>query len=196
MRRRTALLGLFALAASGSMSAQIVGPGPVASALDRRLIAAAWRNDLAEAGRLIAAGADVNGQDETRQSAFLIAASEGFPELLRLTLAHGANVHFTDSYNGTALIRAAHHGHVEVIAELLRTGIRIDHVNRLGWTAVLEVIILGDGGARHTETLRLLIEAKADINIADGRGDTPLAHARRRGFSAMAQLLEAAGARE
>ena len=194
MRRRALLLGALAILAR-PVAAQTLGPGPVASARDRQLIAAAWRNDVAEARRLIAAGADVNGQDETRQSAFLIAASEGFPELLRLTLAHGANVHFTDSYNGTALIRAAHHGHVEVIAELLETGIKIDHVNRLGWTALLETIILGDGGARHTETLRLLIEARADANIADSRGDTPLAHTRRRGFSAMTRMLEAAGAR-
>lgn len=195
MKRRALLLGALALVAA-PVSAQTLGPGPVASALDRQLIAVAWRNDLDEAWRLIAAGADVNGQDETRQSAFLIAASEGFPELLRLTLAHGANVHFTDSYNGTALIRAAHHGHVEVIAELLKTGIKVDHVNRLGWTALLEAIILGDGGPRHTETLRLLIEAKANVNIADGRGDTALALTRRRGFSAMTRMLEAAGARE
>ncbi len=195
MRRRALLLGALVALAS-PVPAQTLGPGPVASALDRQLIAVAWRNDLSEARRLIAAGADVNGQDETRQSAFLIAASEGFPELLRLTLAHGANVHFTDSYNGTALIRAAHHGHVEVIAELLRTDIRVDHVNRLGWTAAIEAIVLGDGGARHTETLRLLINARANVNIADTRGDTPLALAKRRGFSAMVRLLEAAGARE
>jgi ankyrin repeat protein len=195
MRRRALLLGALAVLAL-PVSAQTPGPGPLATALDRQLITVAWRNDVAEARRLIAAGADVNGQDETRQSAFLIAASEGFPELLRLTLAHGANVHFTDSYNGTALIRAAHHGHVEVIAELLRTGIKVDHVNRLGWTALIEAIVLGDGGARHTETLRLLIAARANVNIADSRGDTPLTLARRRGFSAMVRLLEAAGARE
>ncbi|MBM3538906.1 MAG: ankyrin repeat domain-containing protein [Alphaproteobacteria bacterium] len=195
MQRRAFLLSAFALLALPA-SAQTLGPGPAASALDRQLIAAAWRNDLAEARRLIAAGADVNGQDETRQSAFLIAASEGFPELLRLTLAHGANVHFTDSYNGTALIRAAHHGHVEVIAELLKTGIKVDHVNRLGWTALIEAIVLGDGGARHTETLRLLIEAKANVNIADRSGETPLTLAKRRSFSAMVRMLEAAGGRE
>lgn len=195
MKRRALLSGALAILAL-PVSAQTPGPGPAASALDRRLIAAAWKNDVAEARRLIAAGADVNGQDETRQSAFLIAASEGFDGLLRLTLAHGANVHYTDSYNGTALIRAAHHGHVEVIAELLKTGIKVDHVNRLGWTALLEAIILGDGGPRHTETLRLLIEARADVNIADRSGDTPLALARRRGFSAMVRMLQAAGARE
>jgi len=35
-------------------------------------------------------------------------------------------------------------------------------VNNLGWTALIESIVLGDGGERHTETLRLLVEAGAD----------------------------------
>lgn len=195
MLARAAVIGAVLAAIAGAVGAQTPGPGPSATERDRALIAAAWRNDLGEASRLIDSGADVNGQDETRQSAFLIAASEGFADLLRLTLSRGADVHFTDSYNGTALIRAAHHGHVEVIAELLKTGIKVDHVNRLGWTALLEAIILGDGGRRHTETLRLLIEHGANVNLADGQGDTPLAHARRRGFTEMARLLEAAGAR-
>lgn len=157
------------------------------------LIAAAYHNHLAVARLLIAAGADVNAQDRTQQSAYLIATSEGYVELLRLTLRAGADVHRTDSYNGTGLIRAADRGRVEVIRELLATDIAIDHVNRLGWTALLEAIILGDGGPRHTEVVRLLLTAGADPNRADGGGTTPLAHAERRGFGAIAALLRAAG---
>ena len=97
-----------------------------------------------------------------------------------------------DSYNGTGLIRAADRGHVEIIEELLKTDIDIDHVNRLDWTALLEAIILGDGGSRHTEVVRFLVEAGADVNLADGAGITPLAHARQRGFVEMIKLLEGA----
>jgi ankyrin repeat protein len=78
---------------------------------------------------------------------------------------------------------------------LLKTDIKIDHVNRLDWTALLEAIILGDGGARHTEVVRLLVEAGADVNLADGDGVTPLAHARRKGYSEIITILENAGAR-
>jgi ankyrin repeat protein len=159
------------------------------------LIAAAYRNDLAIVDVLIQAGADVNVQDNTQQSAYLISTSEGYLELLRLTLRAGADVHSTDSYNGTGLIRAADRGHVEIIQELLKTDIKIDHVNNLGWTALLEAIILGDGGARHTEVVWLLVEAGADVNLADGNGITPLAHARQRGYVPMIEILQKAGAR-
>lgn len=158
------------------------------------LIAAAYGDHLAVAAALIRAGADVNVQDDTQQSAYLIPTADGSLEMLKLTLAAGADVHSKDSYNGTGLIRAADRGHVEIIQELLKTDIEIDHVNRLGWTALLEAIILGDGGPRHTEVVRLLVEAGADVNLADGQGVTPLAHAQNRGYTEIAAILLAAGA--
>ena len=159
------------------------------------LIAAAYRNDLAIADLLIQAGADVNAQDNTKQSAYLIPTAEGYLELLRRTLQAGADVNSLDSYNGTGLIRAADRGHVDIIKELLRTDIKIDHVNRLGWTALLEAIILGDGGPRYAEVVRLLVEAGANVNLADGQGVTPLAHAQKRDFSQIVAILKGAGAR-
>ncbi len=159
------------------------------------LIAATYGNHVEVARVLIQAGADVNVQDQTRQSAFLITTSEGYVELLRLTLQAGADVHRTDSYNGTGLIRAADRGHVEVIQELLKTDIKVNHINRLNWTALLEAIILGNGGARHTQVVQLLVNAGADVNLADGNGITPLAHARQRGYTEIAKVLENAGAR-
>ena len=159
------------------------------------LIAAAYQNHLNVAELLIKAGADVNIQDNTQQSAYLIPTADGYLELLKLTLQAGADVHSTDSYNGTGLIRAADRGHVEIIRELLKTDIKVNHVNRLGWTALLEAIILGDGGPRHTEVVRLLVEGGADVNLADGNGVTPLAHARQHGYDEMVKILQNAGAR-
>ena len=78
---------------------------------------------------------------------------------------------------------------------LLATAIDKDHVNNLGWTALLEAVLLGDGGAVHTEIVRLLVEAGANPNIADREGVTPLGHAKRRGFAGMVRILAAAGAR-
>jgi hypothetical protein len=161
------------------------------------LAAAAYGNHLDAARALIEAGADVDAKDETQQSAYLIATSEVGDDtrLLELTLANGADVHAKDSYNGTGLIRAADRGYIGIVQRLLETDIEVDHANRLGWTALLEAIILGGGDRRHTEVVRFLVEAGADVNLADAEGVTPLAHARRHGFDEMASILERAGAR-
>ena len=188
-----AALPLVLLAACGG-SEPTLEPGEQA-ALDTALIAAAWENDLDEARRLIDEGADVNAKDDSVQSAYLISTSEGYVELLELTLEHGADVTSLDSFNGTGLIRAADRGHVEIVRELLKTDIDVDHVNNLGWTALLEAIILGDGGSRHTDVVRLLVDAGADVNLADGNGESPLTHARDREYAEMVEILRAAGAR-
>jgi hypothetical protein len=165
-------------------------------ALDRELLEAAYANDVDEARRLIEAGADVNAKDETVQSAYLIATSEvgDDPRLLELTLENGADVRSLDSYNGTGLIRAADRGYTTIVARLLETDVDVDHVNRLGWTALLEAIILGRGDEAHTQVVRRLVDAGADVNLADGQGVTPLAHAEQSGYDEMAKILRAAGA--
>ena len=160
------------------------------------LVAAAYGNHLAAARALVAAGADVDAEDDSQQSAYLIATSEvgDDPRLLELTLAAGADVRALDSYDGTGLIRAADRGHPRIVDRLLRAGVEVDHVNELGWTALLEAVVLGDGGPAHVETVRLLLDAGADPDLPDGEGTSPLAHAERRGHTAIADLLRAAGA--
>jgi len=165
--------------------------------LDRRLLAAAYANDVRAARKLVADGADVNAKDDSEQSAYLIATSEigDDPRLLELTLDAGADVDAKDSFNGTGLIRAAERGYARIVRRLLTTDIDLDHVNRLGWTALLEAIVLGEGGRAHTDTVRLLVDAGADVNLPDREGTTPLAHARRRDLTAIERILRRAGAK-
>lgn len=192
---------LIAAAEQGDTAAvqRLLHEGASVGARDKRgrtaLLAATHGNRVEAARVLIAAGADVNAKDAIEDSPFLYAGAEGRNEILKMTLAAGADLKSTNRYGGTALIPAAHHGHVETVKILLATPIDEDHVNKLGWTALLEAVILGDGGPAHTEIVRLLIAARANVNLADRDGVTPLAHARRRGFAAMARILEAAGGR-
>ena len=158
------------------------------------LLAATHRNQVDTARFLIQEGADVNAKDFIQDSPYLYAAAEGRIEILKATLAAGADLKDTNRYRGTGLIPAAHHGHVEAVKLLLSTAIDKDHVNNLGWTALLEAVILGDGGASHTEIVWLLVEAGASVNIADRDGVTPLAHAKKSGYSGMVRILSAAGA--
>lgn len=156
------------------------------------LLLATHQNAIDVARILIDTGANVNAMDNISDSPFLYAGAEGRLEILRMTLAHGADLTSVNRYGGTALIPAAHHGHVETVRELLKTEIDIDHVNNLGWTALLETIILGDGGPTYIEIARLLIEAGADINIADENNVTPLAHATSRNYTEIADMLRTA----
>lgn len=205
------VVGLSACASAGS-SAEDVAPLPPTSAAERppapssstrvsgrdaELLGAAYGNDVRRAEALIRAGADVNARDGSAQSAFLIATSEvgDDPRLLDLALAAGADVNAKDGYHGTGLIRAAERGYPRIIARLLTTEVDVNHVNDLGWTALLEAVVLGEGGPEHTETVRLLIDGGADVQLPNSEGVSALAHAERRGYREIAELLRAAGAR-
>lgn len=163
------------------------------ASLNTQLIDAAWKKDVVTATRLIRAGADVNYKDSTTQSAYLIATSEGYRDLLELTLRNGANVNDKDSFNGTGLIRAADRGHADIAGRLVQAGIDLDHVNRLGWTALHEAIILGDGSERYVDTVRVLIAAGVNVTIPSQRdGITPIQHAESRRYDEIARILRAA----
>ena len=145
---------------------------------------------------LAAAGADLGLVENDRYDAVTIAAVADDEATLRALLALGASAKLiTSRYDGTALIAAAHLGHDGVVRQLVAAGAPLDHVNNLHWTAVIEAIVLGDGGPRHQATLKALIDAKANLQLADRSGRTPLTLARERGYVAMQRLLEAAGAR-
>jgi uncharacterized protein len=145
---------------------------------------------------LVAGGADPNALENDRYDIVTIAAVADDLPTLRESLALGGSAkNVTSRWDGTALIAAAHLGHADVVRTLIRAGAPLDHVNNLGWTAVIESIVLGDGGPRHTDTLAALVEAGANVNIADRSGQTPLALARSRGYREMVGLLQQAGAR-
>jgi hypothetical protein len=146
--------------------------------------------------RLARAGADLGALENDRYDAVTIAAVADDEETLRVLLELGASAKLvTSRYDGTALIAAAHLGHDGVVRQLIRAGAPLDHVNNLHWTAVIEVVVLGDGGPRHQATLRALLDAGASVALTDRSGRTPLDLARSRGYAEMVALLEAAGRR-
>jgi ankyrin repeat protein len=145
--------------------------------------------------RLAAAGADLGALDHDRYDAVTIAAVADDEETLRVLLSLGASAQLiTSRYDGTALIAAAHLGHDGVVRQLIAAGAPLDHVNNLHWTALIESIVLGQGGPRHVATLQALVDAGANTQLVDPQGRTPLAFSRDRSYAPMVQILLKAGA--
>ena len=198
----TAYRGLHAAAARGDAAeiVRLVSGGADVNAVDdhRRtpLHVAMHRRHREAAQALLKGGANPNALDAQAHDIVTIAAVNDDVPTLNVALAGGCDPkNITSPYHGTALIAAAHLGHEQVVRTLIAAGAPLDHVNNLGWTALMESIVLGDGGRRHVDTLEALVKAGADLRIADRAGVTPLGQARGRGYAEMVRILEAAGAR-
>jgi len=159
------------------------------------LLLAVKNNRLSAAVLLVDMGGNINAQAANKDSPWLLAGALGRTEMLRHMLPKGPDFSLRNRFGGNALIPACERAHVETVKLLLTTNIDVNHVNNLGWTCLLEIVVLGDGGPRHVNVAKLVLAAGADPNIADQDGISPLAHARRKGQTEIAQLIEAAGGR-
>lgn len=163
------------------------------------VLAVTMHKDIAALELLIELGADVDAYDSSLsaevidQTAFLYAGAHGMPEAIKILLTAGAQPDIYNYYGGTALIPAAEKGHIETVRLLLeKSAIDINHINRLGWTALMEAVILSDGGERHQHIVALLLQHGADASILDKEGVSLLAHAKKRSYTAMCELLQKA----
>lgn len=158
------------------------------------LLAVAGKHS-AIATALIAAGASPDAQAANADTPWLLAGALGATDIIKTMLPRKPDLSLRNRYGGTALIPACERAHVEAVAVLLTSGIDVDHVNNLGWTCLLEIVILGDGGVRHQQVAKMVLAAGANPNLADRDGVSPLAHARMRGQNAIAAMIEQAGGR-
>jgi ankyrin repeat protein len=147
---------------------------------ERDMIGAAERGEIVVVRKLLANGARIDARDQRGRTALLAATQRNRIEIARFLIQEGSDVNAKDFIQDSPYLYAAAEGRIEI----LKAG---PHCWKR-W-------ILGDGGAVHTEIVRLLVEAGANVNIADRDGVTPLAHARKSGYSGMVRILSAAGAR-
>lgn len=197
-----AYTGLHAAAAKGDVAeiGRLLKSGAAIDARDSHartpLHVAIYRSQGPAAIALIKGGADANALEAQQYDIVTIASVANDVPMLELAFDNGGSAkNITSPYKGTALIAAAHLGHDEVVRMLIAAQAPLDHVNNLNWTALIESIVLGDGGTRHIACLTALVKAGANVNIADRNGRTPLALAKGRGFTEMAKILSDAGAK-
>jgi ankyrin repeat protein len=155
------------------------------------LMAAVRAGQVAATRLLLEAGAEVDARDNRFDTPFLAAGRMGDAAIIALLAAAGADPALTNRFGGTALIPACEHGFVDAVRVLLETtAVDVNHVNLLAWTALLEAVLLSDGGPVQQEIVRLLLAHGADPSIPDRDGATALAHARTLGHTAIAAILE------
>jgi len=157
------ILAIAAALAAGLAPMAIASDGDAGS----RLLRAAGSGDLVEVRRLLAAGAPIEAHDGQGRTPLLLAGARGRTEIIRMMLPKNPDLAVRNRFGGNALIPACERAHVEAVPLLLSAGIDVNHVNNLGWTCLLEIVILGDGGQRHQEVARLVLAAGTDPNLAD-----------------------------
>jgi ankyrin repeat protein len=194
--------GLHAAAATGNIAeiSRLVSAGRNIDAHDSRLRTplhvAVFMHQYDAARALLQLGANANALDAQKYDIVTIASVDNDVKMLKLALEGGCKAtNITSPYDGTALIAAAHLGHAEAVRTLIAAKAPLDHVNNLGWTALIESIVLGNGGKNHIDTLDALMKAGANLNIADRENNTPLTLAKRRGYAEMIAILEKAAAK-
>ncbi|MCG3086363.1 ankyrin repeat domain-containing protein [Sporosarcina cyprini] len=192
---------LITAAAEGDIETviELLEEGATINAIDHQgntaVMVATQKNNVDLVKTLIEHGADINIRNHNLDNVLLYAGAAGYLEIVQLAVQAGADTTLTNRYGGIAIIPASERGHVEVVEELVtNSDTNVNHINNLHWTALLEAVILGDGGERHQKIVQLLVDHGADVNIADRDGVTPLDHAERRGYKEIQQILKEAGA--
>lgn len=141
---------------------------------------------------LVSLGADPNAVDDRLDTPWLATGVTGSVAALEALLPGKPDLTIRNRFGGVSVVPAAERGHVDYVRRVVQTGIDVNHVNNLGWTALLEAVILGDGSQRYQEVVRILLDAGADPNLGDANGVRPVDHARNRGQTEVVRILESA----
>ena len=116
----------------------------------RKMFDAVKKNDLKEAEKCLLQGADVNRPDEKGLVPLHYAAVCHHTEMIEWLLAHGADVNKKNKWDWTPLHYA------------------------LGSDDVTEKLCPKEDSKKTMETVKILVEAKADVNAGDDHGVTPV----------------------
>ena len=186
---------LLAASAAGDLDAvrEAIKAGAALEVRDARgrspLLLAVTEDHVDVAAELVGRGADPDAVDDQSDTPWLVTGVTGSVAMLEVLLPARPDLAKRNRYGGVSVIPASERGHVDYVLRVVQTEIDVNHVNDLGWTALLEAVILGDGSAPYQEIVAILLAAGADRAIADPGGVTALEHAQRSGFGPLTAIL-------
>ncbi|WP_344771159.1 ankyrin repeat domain-containing protein [Aeromicrobium panaciterrae] len=161
--------------------------------LEQTPLLLASANDHVDVARLLVAlGADPDALDHQHDTPWLVTGVTGSVKMLEALLPAHPDMTIKNRFGGLSPIPAGERGHAAYIKRVVTAGVNLDHVNDLGWTALLEAVILGDGSKKYVEIVTTLVAAGVDTGIKDKDGRTALDHAKAKGYTAIVQALEKA----
>jgi hypothetical protein len=138
---------------------------------------------------LLAAGADVNSRDGSKQTALMLLGSETTVEIVWDLINAGAKVNLRDEEGDTALTEIASEKNLPALMALLHAGAKVENKNDEGQTALIVAARSGQ-----VANVRALVRAGADMNARDKEGWTALDYALEEGNYLVIKLLQSYGA--
>lgn len=170
--------GLLLMAAS-ALPAQVVSPDIKA------FHEAALHGHADKVREAVAAGTDMETEDEMGRTALMLAAFNGHDTVIDLLLNAGAEIDHRDQSGRTALMFASTGPNPKAVARLLDAGAEVDLVDKEEHFSAL-MYAAAEGQAAVVD---VLLEAGADPKLKDVDGDTASDFALRRGFFNLANRL-------
>lgn len=150
------------------------------------LTQAAMAGDVETLKVLIANEADVNAKATSGATALMSAAGFRCLACVEFLIAQGADVKTATKRGFTALAIAAPSGEVEIVRTLLEKGADVNVRDDRGYTPLM---LAAYSDFLITETVKFLLDKGADLSARGNDGETTLSLARKRGNTAVVQLL-------
>jgi ankyrin repeat protein len=158
-------------------------------ALENNLMVAASKGYSQEIERLIAKGADIDGESEEGATPLIFAVANNQLSSVKTLLAHNPDVNKMTSNYETALIISVKNQNTAIAEALIRGGADIDLADKFGATALHYASLIGS-----FTMADLLLYYEADCNKKANDGTTPLMAAIYSGYTDVADLLFQSGA--
>lgn len=140
---------------------------------------------------LIAAGANLEAQDQEGNTALMLATKQKATKAVQLLIAAGANLEAQNQKGNTALMCAAQNGCAEAAQILITAGANLEAQDQEGSTALFYAVTSSSG---NTETVRTLIAAGANLEAQHNSGLTAFSAATANNRTDIVQALITAGA--